>query len=418
MRKRLLGLVASLVLLTGVAGCGGAAPEVDVAAAGAVGVDRASLAEAGRHQIVAIGEATHGNHEMAEVRRILLLRLAAEQGFRTFALEADFGGGEMVNDYVQGGPGSAADAARALGFDIYATTEMATLIDDLRTFNTNRALKDRIQFAGFDMQRYDHNKERLLSYLATVDPATAKQTGTSLAALTDATRATLEGAPLTDAQAAAQTLLNAMKKSETRYVTASSRVAYSNAVQNLTSIYRTTQLRQSVGPKYGELRDAWLAENVTWLLDREAAQGRDKIVIAGHDGHVEKSSAAYGYEAMGKRLANTYRDDYFVIGTEFGTTRFLAKTPDGDRSEFTVNHDSRLAGLFGSQPMGYVDLATAMQSPANAALLTSTVRMGMIGDEFRSYSRYLEQAYTVKMVPADAYDALVYVPEATPTTPL
>lgn len=83
-----------------------------------------------------------------------------------------------------------------------------------------------------------------------------------------------------------------------------------------------------------------------------------------------------------------------------------------------MKHDSALAGLFRTEPMGYVDLATAMQSPANAELLTSTVRMGMIGDEFRWYSRVLKLTYTVKMVPADAYDALVYVPDATPTTPL
>lgn len=415
--RRLLALLMAAVFVVGAAGCG-SPPAVDAGAAAAVGIDRAPLDAAGTHRIVAIGEATHGNHEMAEIRRTLLLRLAAEQGFRTVALEADFGGAEVVNDYVQGGPGTAADSARALGFDVYATTEMATLIDDLRAFNADRAPSDRIQFAGFDLQRYDHNKERLLEYLRSVDPTVARSAETDLASLTDATRSTLEGPPLIEAQAAARQLLDAMAESEQRYVAASSRLAYVNAVHHLTSIERTTQLRQSVGPKYGELRDAWLAENVTWLVDREKDEGRDKVVITGHVGHVEKSSAAYGYVAMGERLATAYGDDYFVIGTEFGSNRFAAKKPDGERTEFSVDHDSELAGLFGTEPLGYVDLATASQSPVNAALLTSPVRMGMIGDEFRWYSRFLTQSYTVKVVPADAYDALVYVPNATSTTPL
>jgi erythromycin esterase len=44
--------------------------------------------------------------------------------------------------------------------------------------------------------------------------------------------------------------------------------------------------------------------------------------------------------------------------------------------------------------------------------------MGGVGDAFRSLYSDVIAAYTVQMVPARAYDALVYVPRATPVTPL
>ncbi|MFI7640827.1 hypothetical protein [Nonomuraea sp. NPDC049400] len=50
--------------------------------------------------------------------------------------------------------------------------------------------------------------------------------------------------------------------------------------------------------------------------------------------------------------------------------------------------------------------------------LTSEVRMGNVGDGFRSIYSSLSWTYTVKTVPTKAYDALVYVPQASPVTPL
>jgi hypothetical protein len=44
--------------------------------------------------------------------------------------------------------------------------------------------------------------------------------------------------------------------------------------------------------------------------------------------------------------------------------------------------------------------------------------MGSVGDEFQSANRYLSGTYTLKMMPAEAYDALVFAPRAGPVTPL
>lgn len=419
MGRRLLGVVG--IVIGGVLSAGGmtgcATPSTDTVTAQPQPVDQASLTAAGRHRIVAIGEATHGNHELVALRSTLIQRLATEQGFRTFALEADFGGAEMVNDYVLGGPGTAADAARDLGYDIYATTEMADLIEAVRDHNDASPDPDRIRFTGFDLQRYDHNKTRLLRYLAAVDPETATTATAALADLTDAGRNNLDAATVTRAQTAIGALLEALSRDHRRYVARSSEPAYADAVHHLRTIDGTTRLRQSVGTQYGELRDRLMAENVSWIVDREAAAGRTKIMIGGHVGHVEKTGAAYPSPSMGELLTARYGEDYFVIGTDFGSSTFLSRSGNG-RSEFTVRHRSTLAGMFGDQPAGYVDLATAGTSASNAALLDAPVKMGMVGDEFSWYGRFLPSMFTVSVVPSKAYDALIFVAEATPATPL
>src|SRR5436190_18294977 len=69
---------------------------------------------AGNHQVVLIGEASHGTHEFYEIRAELTKRMIAENGFRSLAVEADWPDALRVHRYVQGS-GTEASAEAALG---------------------------------------------------------------------------------------------------------------------------------------------------------------------------------------------------------------------------------------------------------------------------------------------------------------
>ncbi|MFG1956526.1 erythromycin esterase family protein [Nonomuraea sp. NPDC049028] len=415
MRRKLVLSIALIGLAA--AGCAG----VDtsrVTSDAVVPLDQAPLADAAGKRVVGIGEATHGNKEFVQTRALIIQKLVREYGFRTVALEADFGGTATANDYVMNGRGSAEDAARALGFDIYRTREMADLLKWIHDHNAAVPDADKVRLYGFDMQRYDRNKERLLRYLATVDPARVRPVQESLAALTDATRSEQEQEKVAAATTAAGRLVAQMTANREKYVSLSSQESFALAVHHAETIQRGAQLQNS-GNDYNSKRDAWMAENVRWIADAEAAQGRKKVIVGGHNGHIDKSGAAFSYESMGRRLAKAYGKDYFTIGTEFGTSTFVSRDDgSGERKRFTVSHTSPLAKLFGDQPLGYVNLAQASSQPGNREVLTSEVPMGNVGDGFRSIYSSLSWTYTVKTVPAQAYDALVYVPHASPVTPL
>lgn len=412
MRPKLL-TIALAALLVAAAGCGEGVDTTHVTSEAVTPLSRAPLSDAAAKRVVGVGEATHGNKEFAQTRKLIIQKLVREHGFRTVALEADFGGTAEADDYVMGGRGSAEDAAKALGFDIYRTRETADLLRWIRDHNaTTPEEHDKVRLYGFDMQRYDHNKKRLLRYLAKAAPAVARQTETSLAALTDASRSKQ---PTERTIAAADHLVTHLKQDRAKYMNAGSPEEYTLALHHAETIQHGAQLQTSAND-YARKRDTWMAENIKWITE---AQGRKNIVVAAHNSHLDKTGAAFSFESMGVHLTRTYGDDYFVIATEFGTNTFISKDDGtGKRTRFTVTNDSPLAKLFGNEPLGYVNLTQAATNPANRDLLTSKLPMGSIGDGFRSLYSSISRAYTVPTVPADAYDALVFVPRASPVSPL
>lgn len=124
-------------------------------------------------QIVALGEATHGNKEFQRLRLDVLQVLVEKYGMRAFALEGDFGGCEAINRYILGEGGTAAEALSATGFVIYRTEEMENLVEWMRDYNASAAQGDDLRFYGFDMQRRAYSYHYLLEALqkANIDTA-------------------------------------------------------------------------------------------------------------------------------------------------------------------------------------------------------------------------------------------------------
>jgi erythromycin esterase len=77
-----------------------------------------------RARVVALGEATHGTREFFRLKQRLVEYLVSALGFNVFALEADFGAALAVDDYVQGGPGTAEQALARLDFWTWNAAEL------------------------------------------------------------------------------------------------------------------------------------------------------------------------------------------------------------------------------------------------------------------------------------------------------
>ena len=64
----------------------------------------------------------------------------------------------------------------------------------------------------------------------------------------------------------------------------------------------------------------------------------------------------------------------------------------------------------------YVDFEKASQSKELLDIMTEKQKMANIGDDFRSWYKLLKMFYTIEMTPNEAYDSVIIVKEATPTT--
>ncbi|PPA83594.1 erythromycin esterase [Brevibacillus laterosporus] len=371
--------------------------------------------------IIGFGEATHGNKQFTTLKSDIFKHLVEKQGYRVFAIESDFGGGQKVNEYILGGNGTAQDAAKAIGFTIYNTQEMATLLSWMRSYNEHRDAKDKIHFYGFDMQRYDHNKNGLFSYLKKVDPTLASKYEIALANLNDKTVYDQKQANVQEGLSHIKNLMERMKENKSVYTAKSSAKEYELALAFAEAIKQNATLR-GTNANYNNTRDHYMAEKVKWILSFEKKYyGRENIFITGHNGHIEKTSTSMGMTTcMGAYLAKTLGDQYYAIGSEFYESSFIANdATTNERKEFYVKNsgEDRLAVLFAHTNMkdGFLDFAKARHDENFTAYLNRAQSISAIGAVFSGLYGKIEKMYTLQMIPAKAFDAIIFVRTATPS---
>lgn len=104
-----------------------------------------------RPRLLALGEPTHGEDALLELRNELFRQLVEQEGYRTIAIESDCMMGLVVDDYVTSGTGTL-DEVMEHGFSHGWGTSAANreLVRWIRSFNDGRPASERLRFAGFD----------------------------------------------------------------------------------------------------------------------------------------------------------------------------------------------------------------------------------------------------------------------------
>lgn len=105
-----------------------------------------------RPRLLALGEPTHGEDALLELRNELFRQLVEEEGYRTIAIESDCLKGLVVDDYVTHGTGTLEDVMER-GFShtwFNASAPNRELVRWMRAYNDDRPAPERLRFAGFD----------------------------------------------------------------------------------------------------------------------------------------------------------------------------------------------------------------------------------------------------------------------------
>ncbi len=356
--------------------------------------------------VLALGEATHGNAEFQDLRTELAVKLPQ---FRTIVLEEDYGSVVMVDRFVQGGPGTAEEAALRFGFRLNETGQVADFLQFLRDRNATLPAEERTHLVGMDVQRVDANKRLALDRLRAAAPEDAARLAAQLDALSDDRRTAEDYRAVSDS---IDELVGAVEATG-----AAGDPAGRIAVDAARTLQQGRDLQQHQDVDYLPARARLMFANLERTVADSTARGRPQVLVFAHAGHVEKTSAAYRHDDLGTLAAQRWGEGYRVIGTEFVRTRFLAAPlAGGERREFSINNPTPLRGMFTGTEQGYLEFAAA--SPRNADLLHRTVPMGSAGEAFAAWQAWVRPLVTVPTVPAAAYDALVLVADATPVIPL
>lgn len=371
-------------------------------------------------QVIGLGEATHGNIEFQKLKKDVFQALMKHVNVRVFVLEGDFGGGQQINDFILNGNGSAKDAVEALDYGIYRTKEMIDLIQWMHDYNETADEDEKIYFYGNDMQRYDYNKAGLLDYYSIVNEEAAESFSQKLEHVTNETMRDLTEDELKKIDKTVDSIIADLQANEDSYIEQSSQEAFIFALQYAEIMKQRTDLLTNED-SYARIRDKYLADNLEWIVEFETARGHDNLFVSAHNGHIEKTSAAFGYESMGDYLDDIYGERYFAIGTDFMESTFQAYNSGKDeRKSYTVKNRNKLVSAFQNVDphIFYVDFKKANESEGLDEIITSEQSMPNIGDDFRAWYKFIKFFYTIKMTPNEAYDGIIIVKKATPTSVL
>lgn len=363
-------------------------------------------------KIVGLGEAAHGNVEFQELKLTVFKKLVEEYDFRAFALEANYSEVLAVNDYVQGGDGDIIQILETLSNPIYHTAQMAELADWMRDYNKNAADTDKVRFYGFDMQDQATGAQMLVDYCENEKIAGIES---ELALVKD----------LCDSAF--------VPEDEEKYVTALRKVQDVIEAQNEDIAYLCEVLSQynevyRDGENWYTYRDKCMEINVTNFAKLEAERGSGKIMIAGHDGHLQKGYAEVDAgdtePAFGQMLSGEWKDAYFVIGTDFFTTTDNINTSSMMSAEYErKNHSFCSADVLAYQAkymdgqMYYLDFSKVSEGKTYDLIHTEG-SFGEIGEGYMFlWYLFADNTYRANHVAADTYDAMIYVYHADPIDP-
>lgn len=376
----------------------------------------------GNARVVLLGQATHGTREFFQLGHRMIQYLVTELGFSAVMIEAFWSRGLPVNDFLVSGSGSVDTALARLGMWIWDTEEVHDLLTWLREYNHDLPEARRVRFYGIDMQDGWSSMRAVITYLRNVDPEYAVRVAAALTPL-DSIEATYEavraygkrpGAALRETAATISGILARLADRREAYVL---RSLYGQWLEVRQHARILAQAHESWSlpdwPNVGDLRDKFMAQNVTSLLEQAGPEAR--VIVWAHNAHVARGLWS-GQRTLGWYLAQRLRSRMVVFGFAFNAGSLQAWDRQGSAVvEHTVGPaptgsvSAALASV--GIPRFLVDLRRAAASGPIGAWLSSPHPERTIGSGINSGDT------PAQITPRDVYDAMVFVDRTTRARP-
>lgn len=363
-------------------------------------------------QVVGLGEASHGVSQYHQMKADVFKALVENNGCRTFIIEGDFGGALKVDQYINGGSGSAEEAVAEIGFAIYRTQEMVDLVDWMRSYNETVSQKEALHFYGMDVQRFDNNKEYLFSVIEQTHPELGAEYSEVFEQLTDEQRTSLDETTLNSAKESLSEFIDKLDAVETDIVESLGQPAFDFARECAKTIYACCEVQLS--DNYNATRDQYMYEKVEWFLQH----GDNSILfINGHNGHIGKTSVA-GYTCLGELLSNNLGNGYYSIGTDAQKTQFNSQKDNGEFEVVEVSNSNDLNNQFSGEDSSqyFIDFATAISDETWGQILSSEQSITTLNVSLSGMQKMLKSAYTVTITPKATFDGMIVFQSVTPST--
>lgn len=362
--------------------------------------------------IVGMGEASHGTEELFAARERLTRELIEEHGVRLFAFEATFSAVTPVNEYVQGVDDDPEALFSTPGINWpYRCESLVSFVEWIREFNEGRDPEDTVAVHGIDATEYTLPAARLVAFL--------RETGhdelicDSLAYLAKVSNGEVDPDEVTlDRVSEAADAVIPSLESAFENGSAADADGARLARLHLDALRGAHELQDD---ELNLTREEAMADLLESLLEQET-DGR--AVVWGHDSHLKRGDVSWDGEepALGERLDRRFGEEYCPLGTEFGggRVRTIAKKDEGagyDTYEVDSLGDRSLPAVFGrvADEAFLLNVGQAAEDSVVAEWFDGT-------PDRRSVSASVDGLSTTAETDLpEAFDALPFVPESSPT---
>jgi erythromycin esterase len=366
----------------------------------------------------------------------MLQFLVTEMGFRVFTMEASYSACKKVNDYVMGKTDDGADALNSVGYWMWNTEEVRTMIDWIRAYNKNVPAKSKVKFVGFDIQNNLAGQARLTEYLKRIAPKQAEKYTALLKA--DLGQLFVDIDDTSKQKQGAATLENLRRQANDLFVflDLNSHVleARSNAEEHAEMLEFARVIVQNIDAYFSNgrgatsnLRDMFMADNFRRIVSQEPAG--TKFILWAHDGHIATSENYGVFQPLGMHLRRFYGKDYYALGFSFNNGDFQARLALPNVIQRSVTSISPLTKFtLGDAPAGsvewylaqtkqklfLVDFRTTLKNPGVKEWLTEERPMRLIGTFFEVNGENARMAPTIV---GKQYDGLFFINTTTRARP-
>ncbi|MFI1759640.1 erythromycin esterase family protein [Streptomyces sp. NPDC020571] len=302
-------------------------------------------------RLLALGEPTHGEDALLDVRNDVFGQLVERHGYRTIAIESDCLRGLIVDDYVTRGTGTL-DEVMAHGFSHPwgPSAPNRELVRRMRAYNEDRPAHERLRFAGFDgpLEITGAASPRqaltaLHGYLsAQVDadllPCTARTLDRLLGAddrwtepeaMTDPARSVGRSAEAGELRTLAADLVSLLDEQTPHLLAAASRDAWDRARLHgrtatglLTYHYWMADTSPARMARLLGVRDRMMADNLLALA------GRGPTLVHAHNAHLQREKSSMRmwqgpveWWSAGALVGARLGGEYAFVATALGTIR-------------------------------------------------------------------------------------------------
>ncbi|WP_158588147.1 erythromycin esterase family protein [Actinomadura logoneensis] len=258
-------------------------------------------------RVVALGESAHNITEFYELKHRILRHLVEEHGFTAFVMESGFAEGLGVDAWLRGVPGNAADAA--------AGADVAAVARDGITYRFGEAAPMHRQlewmraagvgFYGMDLPGSSTSPGPAVRVIAERTPGRDLRDLVRRSDLGGRTEAAVRWAAMPSAERDA--LLRDLRALAVHAGSSPDAVVRRTAA----SLTAFLDEREPIGDSDPYPRDAFMADTVRWVLERE-----ERVVVSAHNGHVQRTPLE-GRPMMGALLDAALGPAMAVVGMTY-----------------------------------------------------------------------------------------------------